>query len=214
MRDFVFENNEYYHIFNRGVEKRRVFMCAKDYERFLLSMVEFNRILPLGSLRDGASLQALDAWAPGIECLEKLVEIVAYSLLPNHYHLILKQSVENGISKFIHKISMGYANYFNLKYNRSGSLFQGKFKAIPITSDDKLLELSVYINFNAQLHQLVKNQLSYKWSSCREYLSVSKKDICNRNPIFDALNSGESYSELIKEILPVLIENKKAEEEN
>ena len=128
MRKTEFTNDEYYHIYNRGVDKRKVFCEEGDYLRFLISMKEFNDIKPAGSLYEKSKQKRkpLSGFASHLEAgtMHYLIKIICYCLNPNHYHFIIKQLQNNGISKFMHKLNMGYTHYFNIKYNRSGSLFQ------------------------------------------------------------------------------------------
>ena len=149
MRKTKFQNEYYYHVYNRGVDKREVFMDEKDYVRFLVSMREFNDVKITGSLyvknylekqtqkekQEGAKLP-IGSLAP----TTPLIKIISYALLPNHFHLLVKQLVDNGITKFFHKLSSGYTNYFNYKYKRTGSLSAGTFKSIPIKTDSYLLQ--------------------------------------------------------------------------
>ncbi len=87
-----------------------------------------------------------------------IVDIIAYCLNPNHYHLLVKQELENGISKFMQKLAGGYTRYFNNKYKRSGSLFQGKYKAKEIKSTYGFIKLSVYVSCNAEIHGIDKKE--------------------------------------------------------
>ena len=175
MWQIKFQNEYYYHIYNRGVDKRDVFMDQKDYLRFLTSLREFNcmhQVISLHQLlvnRDKKPSHALAKAYDGLD--DSLVSIIAYCLLPNHYHLLLKQKSEIGISKFMHKVSMGYTNYTNFKYKRSGSLFQGRFKSVPIKTDAQLLYISAYINGNPEIHKIAKAD-KWPWSSYQEYLGA------------------------------------------
>ena len=160
MRKIIFNNNEYYHIYNRGVDKRDVFLDEGDYLRFLKSMTEFNtnkvdggfyrkflrerainEIVKVGDQGDQGSASNLEAEPLS----DPLVEFICYCLNPNHYHFIVRQLAENGIIKFMQRLGTSYTMYFNTKNNRNGVLFQGKFKATQITSFDHLLWLSVYV---------------------------------------------------------------------
>lgn len=134
MREVEFANDEYYHIFNRGVEKRKIFLDDFDIQRFFKSTIEFNSIEPIGSIYENSFNKKNNNGLKLGHRVSKfeLVELVAYSLNPNHYHLILKQIKEKGIEKYMHRLGMGYAKYFNNKYKRNDSLFQGKFKAVLI----------------------------------------------------------------------------------
>jgi len=157
-RRVSFENGEYYHIYNRGVEKREVFSCNSDYFRFLKSLKEFNQTDPVASLYIKEKL--------GVGPLRKgdeLVEIISYCLNLNHFHLILKQLKDGGISEFMKRVSGGYTGYFNFKYKRTGVLFQGRFKSIHVDSSEYLLYLSAYVNGNYIVHGI--NDKKWKFSS-------------------------------------------------
>jgi len=142
MRKTVFQNGNYYHLYNRGVDKRELFCDEKDYVRFLRSMKEFNQVEPIGSLylRDYNYKAVSKGVGHPIGCptpKSALVELICYCLNPNHYHLLLKQIVEDGISEFMKRLG-GYTSYFNKKNKRSGSLFEGSHKAVAIKTDEQL----------------------------------------------------------------------------
>ncbi|NLC30794.1 MAG: hypothetical protein GX765_01950, partial [Candidatus Moranbacteria bacterium] len=145
MRKTIFANGEYYHIYNRGVDKREVFLNDDDYIRFIKSIKEYNDTKTYGRFQNRGSTS-------GSFEVEPLIELVAYCLNPNHYHFILKQLEEGGVSKFMQKLSTSYTMYFNKKYDRSGALFQGRFKSIHIDTNEYLLHLSVYVNKNNFIH--------------------------------------------------------------
>lgn len=140
--------DELYHVYNRGVDKRETFLDKEDYLRFYQSLNLFNTIEPTINF-DSAKIK----FKKNNE-QKTLVEIKAYSLLPNHYHLILKQNYDNGISEFMRRISTGYTSYFNQKNERSGSLFQGRFKRIHIATDEQYNYLFAYVNENHFVHNL------------------------------------------------------------
>ncbi|MEI7709105.1 MAG: transposase [bacterium] len=143
MRRVPLATGEIYHIFNRGVDKRKIFSDQKDLDRFFESILEFNNIEPIGSLFE-KSFQKDKIKKP-------LVEFVAYNILPNHFHFVLKQVSENGISEFMKRLLGGYTWYFNHRQKRSGSLFQGTFKSKHIDSNEYLLHVSVYVNLNDKI---------------------------------------------------------------
>jgi len=163
MRKFEFQTGEFYHIYNRGVDKREVFLDKWDYVRFLKSLREFNND-SIYEQRVYARNRELMGLSPEASGLSPLVEFITYCLNPNHFHFLLKQLRDNGIRIFMHKLGTGYTCYFNQKYNRSGSLFQGPFKAIHIKSDSYLLWLSGYINGNAEIHKIAKAE-NWVWGS-------------------------------------------------
>ena len=190
MRNIDFQNSEYYHIFNRGVDKRDIFCDDKDFTRFIICLREFNNIKPIGSLH---VQKELNSFAKEFSSLpEKLVNIACYALIKNHYHFILQQSIDNGIPKFMQKISTGYTNYFNFKYNRSGSLFQGTYKAIPIESTSQLEGLSSHINGNPEIHKIAKAE-NYLWSSYQDYLGKRNGTLCNKEIVLNEFNDINDY---------------------
>ena len=102
-----------------------------------------------------------------------LVEILVFTLMPNHFHLLLKQKQENGISKFMHKLGVGYSMYFNQKYERTGSLFQGTYKAIPVNNDSYFIHLPYYIHLNPL------DLIEPKWKNgeIKNYNKVDRKSV-------------------------------------
>jgi len=181
MRKTVLENNNYYHIYNRGVDKRNIFNDDKDYIRFITELNYFNtdkKVINFG--RDAK----LDRGSTSIK--ENLVRVECFCLMPNHYHLILKQLADNGIVNFMQKLGTGYTMYFNKKYRRSGSLFEGRYKSKLIEKDEYIVHLSRYIHQNpvkliqpdyqevgfkdkTKIEEFLK---SYRWSSCQTFLGI------------------------------------------
>src|SRR3989344_5935995 len=155
MRDIKFAPHEFYHIYNRGVDKRHIFMSPTDVKRFLFCMSLFNVEDPVGSvyLDSVRKRKKLKLRSSASHKIKKLVNFIAYCLNQNHYHFILEPLVEDGIQKFMHKLSTGYTNYFNDSHERSGALFQGRYKSIHIDTNEYLLHLSVYINLNNFIHK-------------------------------------------------------------
>ena len=210
MRKVPFANEEYYHIYNRGVDKRKIFLEEKDYFRFLKGMKEFNRAEPIGSLmvkqkRDKQERQVLDTCSRRCPTpvVESLAEIIAYCLNPNHFHLILKQSVEKGISKFMHKLTMGYTNFFNIKNKRSGALFQGRFKSIHVSTNEYLLWLSGYVNGNDKIHSLEASG-AYEFGSYPDYLGLRNGVLCNQEEmkiISNQFPNVEDYKEFVEMVI-------------
>ena len=143
-RTFTFAPGEFYHIYNRGTEKRNIFMSRSDRDRFLSLLYLANQKDPADLKLQGSTLSEIAEERTG----SPLVEIVAYCLMPNHFHLLIREIEEGGISKFMQKITTGYTMYFNRKYERSGSLFQGRFKATHVADDRYLRYLISYIHLN------------------------------------------------------------------
>lgn len=198
MRKTPLVNNEYYHIYNRGVDKREVFLDEKDYVRFLTGMREFNCLEPIGSLYIVSKLRK-KGLSPFNRDLVPIVSVVAYCLNPNHYHFILKQNIDRGISSFMHKVSSGYSTYFNEKYKRSGSLFQGTFKASRIDSNELLLYLSAYVNCNSEVHGIEKAE-NYRWCSLPDYIGKRNGTLCDKEIILEQYKGSNNYKIMAIEI--------------
>lgn len=175
---------EHYHIYNRGTDKKSIFQDKIDLERFFQSLIEFNSSEPIGSIYLNA-MPSNQLRRP----TSQLVEIVAYCLNPNHYHLLLKQLTDNGISEFMKRLGGGYTRYFNDRHKRTGSLFQGRFKSNLVDSNEYLLHLSAYINLNNRTYgnkQLTK-------SSWQEYTNKNDKGICRKKIILEQFKKRSDY---------------------
>jgi putative transposase len=212
MRRVKFENDNYYHIYNRGVDKREIFLDERDFSRFIKSIRNFNNTSTFAQRlfvknRQQEAMEAKKELSSKVlelssflAALPKLVEIICYCLNPNHYHFILKQLIDNGIEIFMHKLGTGYTNYFNAKYSRSGSLFEGPFKSKHINSASYLAWLSGYVNGNSEIHKIAKAK-NHKWSSCQDYLGLRNGTLCNRQIIINEFSNNISEYEKFVEIV-------------
>ncbi len=194
MRKINFQNGNYYHIFNRGVDKRDIFLDDKDFVRFIVSMREFNQIEPVGSIYNVLK-QKKTSDVSKRRRMSSLVNFIAYCLNKNYYHFLLLQDVENGVSDFMKRIGDGYIKYFNYKNNRLGSLFQDRFKAVPVKSIHKLIKLSCYINGNPEIHKICKVK-DWKWSSYQDYLDLRRGTMSDKNLILKEFENIQEYKEL------------------
>ena len=194
MRKIVFVVGKYYHIYNRGVDKRKIFLGKEDYFRLLKSLKEFNSPL---TREERMFLPELNSEKNSELSSGRLVNIIAYCLNPNHYHFILEQKEDGGIKTFMHKIGTGYTNYFNKKYNRTGSLFQGRFKATYIDSNEYLLHLSSYINQNYFIHGYGND--IWEYSSLLDYIGKRKGALCNKEIILSQFDNFREYEDFMEE---------------
>lgn len=222
-RKIVFSNNEYYHVFNRGTEKRDIFLNENDYKRFLVLLYLCNSEKPVDlreHFREGRTFAELFLKNENNED-EKLIDIGAYCLISNHFHLLIKQRKENGITIFMKKLNTAYAMYFNIKNKRNGNLFQGKFGAQHLDSDEYLKYIFAYIHLNPiklieqnWKEEGIKNTEEakeflnkYKWSS---YLNYVNKD--QNNPILNTkefpgyFENKKEFSEFIEDWLNYEVE--------
>ena len=213
MRKDPLVTGEFYHVYNRGVDKRFVFSDEIDLNRFWESIIEFNVIDPIGSIFEKRHSKKLKN--QNYNDKNNLVEFVCYCINPNHFHFLIRQMVDNGISEFMKRLSGGYTKYFNEKERRSGSLFQGRFKSVHIKNNEYLLHLSAYINLNDKVHQFGRPTSKLATSklvrtSWREYMGESKTNFCNKEIVLGQFGNCNEYK---KFTLSSLKEIKKRKEE-
>ncbi len=201
---------EIFHILNRGVDKRDIFLDDQDYTRFIHDLFEFNDVEAVLNLnRSFNGGQLMDLRNPSIRKPRKfIVEILAFCLMPNHFHLMLRQKEDGGITKFMRRLGIGYANYFNQKYERSGTLFQGRFKSILVTEENHFIHLPYYIHFNPldliesdwrtgkinDYQKAISFLNSYRWSSHLDYIGQKNfPSVTQREFLLKVFNSSEDY---------------------
>ncbi|MFH1780632.1 MAG: transposase [Candidatus Nealsonbacteria bacterium] len=178
----------FYHTYNRGVDKRKIFLEDSDYSRGVHDLYEFN---------DAKAVTNFDRRSVGFpksnvfenKAREKLIDMGAWCLMPNHYHLFLSPVIDDGLVKFHKKLGVGFANFFNTKYKRSGALFQGKYKKVQVVDDVQALQLICYIHSNpldlwkpdwkekGLINSEIQNALGflekgYRWSSHLDWWGV------------------------------------------
>lgn len=191
----------YYHIYNRGVDRRDIYLCDEDRRRFLRGCILFNddeviaRKPELGE--DGS--HPLRSTTP-------LVEIICYTLMNNHVHFIVKQIADEGVARFMQRLGTGYTKYFNRKYDRTGALFESSYKSVLIEDDRQFLHSTRYVHLNqidlfAEGEDRFEKLLEYPWSSFRHYIGVTKDPIIH--PEFLAsLMSPEEYLVFVRDWIP------------
>jgi putative transposase len=202
VRKTVFVNSHYYHVFNRGVERRTVFLNKREYRRFLDTFIFYR--LDQSALLRYSRVQLLNKETK-YDFEQKLVfcpprvSILSYCLMPNHFHLLLRQDKENGISSFMADITNSYTKYFNTKHKRIGSLFQGPFQAVHIESEEQLIHLSRYIHINPFVSSVVElNQISsYPYSSLGSYLGMEKQPWLVSQIVLSHFAETNSYKQFV-----------------
>lgn len=189
-----FAENHCYHVFNRGVEKRIIFEDEQDYRMFRYYLSVY--LLPTDTLVKFYPKTPLRLFSKNL-CEE--IDLIAYCLIPNHFHLLLKQRSIFAISRFMKQLINGYTSYFNQKYKRVGGLLQGRFKAALVNSDDLLLHVSRYIHLNPLIADLVKDLNRYPWSSFLEYVTDLDQDkvLCKKEIILSQFPNKESYKRFV-----------------
>ncbi|OGM57468.1 hypothetical protein A2955_04580 [Candidatus Woesebacteria bacterium RIFCSPLOWO2_01_FULL_37_19] len=202
-RKTIFANDEIYHVYNRGIDKRPTFTSRREYKRAVLTLDYYRYEKPPLRLSKALTIN-LEERKPFFENLrnksEKIVEIVAYCLMPNHFHLLLKQKLDNGISTFVSNFTNSYTRFFNTRNKkREGPLFQGVFKAVHIEDNEQLLHIQRYIHINPVVSFIVsaKNLDNYEWSSLQEYVGLDEKIICDKEIILDQFSSIKNYKKFL-----------------
>lgn len=191
-RQVRFDNFGVYHIFNRGVNKQQVFNLDRDYERFLETLTYYQHQGPKPRFSNHQFFKIKD-----FSNNPKIIEIICYCLMPNHFHLLIRQLEDGGISEFMRKIGNSYTKYHNVKHRRNGPLFQGEFKAVAIESDEQLLHVSRYIHLNPFVADLTKILESYKYSSYPGYLGLNQDTLSSPKMILDFFKNPLKYKEFV-----------------
>ena len=208
-------NKEIYHIVTRGVGDSVIFKDNNDYYRGIFSLYEFNDIKPvLLRERRRARIRAKKSGREQFSAIRDiLVEILAFWFMPNHIHLLLRQIKNGGITQFMRKFGAGYVAYFNKKYNRKGHLFQGRFRAVHIKTNEQLKNVFVYVHTQGisliepkwkeigikEPKKAVDFLENYKWSSYQDYLDKDNfPSVTERKFMLEIMGSGQKCKDFVK----------------
>ena len=223
-RKYSFAVGSIHHIYNRGVAKSLICAQEADYWRFLQGLCLFNdtkstnRVLwELERQRGELNLRVLRDYVvdPANE-RDKLVRILAYCIMDNHYHLLVEEIREGGATKFMHKLGTGYGKFFNEKHGRVGHLFQGRFKNVLVDDDLYLQYLLVYINVLnpanvvaqnwkeegiGNVEEILRYAKEYPWSSHQDYLGLRNSIILEKGVFDTLLSTPKAYANLVNAVL-------------
>lgn len=185
-------NGEIYHVFSRSIANYIIFNNNNEYDRMFL-LLKYYQVKSEIRFSDFLELKSVQAF--GFNSIfetmfkdnDKLVQIIAYCLMPTHIHLVLKQLIDVGISDFMQKTLNSYSTYFNLMHKRKGPLWESRFKSVLVESDDQLNHLVRYFHLNPTTADLVKRPEDWLYSSYREYLGEvdNNQAICQYNDVLD-----------------------------
>ncbi|MDP2930513.1 MAG: transposase [bacterium] len=228
-RKTQFVNDGIYHIVMRRIGDKSLFLGKDDYYRGIFSLYEFNnakaveiskrrrdriiekkRLAKIGGDRVSAKLKL------SIDGREKLIDILAFTLMPNHMHILVRQLKEGGITKFVNKVGAGYPAYFRKKHKikEKGYFFQSRFVSVPIKTDEQLITTFVYIHTNpvsliesGWKEGKVKNKIKaikfledYRWSSYQDYLGKKNfSSVTERDFLTEMIGGEKNIKALIKE---------------
>jgi len=203
----LFAPGEYYHVLGRGNYKQDIFIDRKDKARFLFSILylqspekfyNFSRQITnyvrhrVFNISEKKVTRVVNS---------RSVELVSFCLMPNHFHLIVKEAKEGGISKYMQRTLNGFTKYHNTKYKKKGHLFEGPFKAVHIETDEQLLYLSAYIHRNPRgLKKWINKEIKYTWSSYQDYVKGNRwGELLVPDLIRDNFSTGEEYMKQVEE---------------
>lgn len=204
-KEGIFEG-EYYHVFNRGINKQQIFFDKRDYARFLFYILFFQSPLTVFNIgRRVTDFLKIGDFNVAPEIIEEIInqrytELINFSFMPNHIHLILKESQEGGISKIMQRGLAGFTNYTNTKYKKSGHIFQGPFRAVHVTDNTQLLHLSSYVHKNLKELKGWQNQWEhYPWSSYQDFVGNNRwGPLLSRDIILSQFKNPEEYAQFVK----------------
>ncbi|MBI2100151.1 MAG: transposase [Candidatus Vogelbacteria bacterium] len=197
---------EYYHLYNRGVLKKDIFLDDRDYIRFSFLVLFFQSPVNFYNLSRPVTAFVrrqtfnIDSWIVKKIAATKTVEVNALCLMPNHFHLLLKEIEVGGISKYLQRILTAYAKYFNTKYKQSGHLFEGVYKTVHIEDNDQLLYTSAYIHKNPlDLGRGTSTYRNYLWSSYLDYVTTNRwPDLLVTDLVLGQFKDSQDYAKWVK----------------
>ncbi len=206
MGKVTFGNGGTYHVYNRGAGKRNIFFDDLDRVRFTKGLLLFNseEVLPMGRA-------LVEAWKNPKKSIHPLVSILAYALMDNHYHLVLEQLVDNGISRFMQRLGNGFTKYHNKRSDRKGVVFEARYKSIAIQTEAQFLHITRYVHLNpydkcdyAWRHGEARSReeaksvlLSYPWSSYRHYKGLEVNPAVDASPVLACFNDSADYENFV-----------------
>lgn len=228
LRKDPFVTGEYYHIYNRGIDKRVIFKLKRDYERFmmLLYLANSKESFRLDDLLNEKKFNKTFDEILVLDKGEPIVSIGAWCLMPNHFHILVKQEIDGGITRFMRKLGVGYSMFFNIKYQRTGGLFGGPFKSKLLGSDDNYMrQLFAYIHLNpldinfSGWEKLIDKKhpkewkdflWNYPYSSYQDYIGIGRGEgnILNIKAFPDYFKEQGSFKDFIDSYLSFEMEMK------
>lgn len=206
MRNIPIVSGKYYHILGRGNNKQNIFRDRRDYIRFLFLILYFQSsktFINIGRMVDyyvKHSVFNISGDVVNNIVKARYVELIGFTLMPNHYHLIIYNAKDDGISRYMQRVLNSYTKYFNTKYEQSGHLFQGPYKAVHIADDNQLSYLSAYIHRNPnELKEWKGKEIEYPWSSYQDYVKENRwRELLENSIIIDKFDNGEDYKEFVQ----------------
>jgi len=204
-RNITFAPGEYYHLCNRGLDGRLIASTDREYARLLFLIVflqstrayshpsrEVSDFIKTGKFLDVAEEQLIAS--------ERTVSLVCFCIMKNHFHLLVREEIDDGISWYLQRIENAYTRYFNLSHERRGHLFQGPFRAVHIETNDQLLYTSAYIHRNPrEIKKWKDREHLYQWSSLSDYIATKSRwpSLLCQEPIMSQFDNGQDYKNYV-----------------
>lgn len=198
--------NQYYHIYNRGNDKKNIFLDERDFVRFLFLILYMQSPVVLSNIGQIiTNFIKHRMFNISKDTLNKIisnrtVELIEFTIMPNHFHIIVKEIIEGGISKYMQRVQDAYTKYFNIKYGRTGHLLQGSYKNVRIKNNTQLLHLSAYIHKNPrELKRYKDKENQYPWSSYQDFINKNRwAELLKTDIIIGQFNNQNEYEEFVK----------------
>ena len=206
MRNIEISIDECYHVYNRGAHKRIIFHDVADYARFIFLILYFQSPFVFEQIsrfiHRFIQHRVFDIDDEDVSEIVRgrYVELISFCLMPNHFHLILREVKEGGTARYMQRVLNGYTKYYNTKYEVSGHLFQGPYKAVHIEDNDQLLYLSTYIHRNPrELPSWKYNEQKYEWSSYQDYVGENRwGSLLSTSLILEQFKTKKEYAEFVR----------------
>ncbi|MBI4096764.1 MAG: transposase [Candidatus Levybacteria bacterium] len=200
-RTTPFAINQVYHVFNRSIARQPIFNNKHDYDRFLdlINFYRFDKPPLRFSHYKRLSKEQKDEFENNFMINRNpMIEILTYCIMPNHFHFLLRPKQDSAISDFMRNLQNSYSKYFNVRYDRTGSLFQFMFKAVRMETDEQMVHVSRYIHLNPATAYLVeaKDLDKYEWSSFKSYISDIQSNV-STEMILSRFRSKQDYKKFV-----------------
>jgi len=211
MRNIKIAPGEYYHLFNRAVNKQVIFHDVRDYARFLFLILYFQSEIKFPQIgrivKEFVKSRAFDTGDEQEISKNRTVELVAFCIMPNHFHLIVKELEEGGIADYMQRVLTAYSKYYNVKYEKSGHVFQGPYRVVHIENDRQMLYLSAYVHRNPrELKGWLGREGSYPWSSYTDFVERNRwSKLLMPDIILGSFKGPEKYKKYLKTSMAKMI---------
>lgn len=206
MRKFKTAEGEYYHIYLRGNNKQDIFYDIRDMARLLFLITCFQSPVELGHIHrligstGQSSASAISKKLMDEIIQKRYVDLINFAFMPNHFHLLVREAKQGGISRYMQRILTAYSKYINIKYEKSGHVFQGPFQIVHVATNEQLLHLSAYIHRNPrELKEWKGREYLYPWSSYQDYIEKNRwRGLLKTDIILEQFKNRKEYKEFVK----------------